>query len=154
VDLGPADTLISAGGSITLDAGAGFNSYIWSNGANTQTIQTLGTDTFCVTVSDANGCNASDCIFVDNLTEINQPFSTVASIYPNPSSSFFFIKPAKQLDDVQISIINATGQLTKEFNFARLSDEVSLDVNGLSPGIYHLQIHSKSGVNSTNVIIE
>ena len=59
VDLGP-DT--SACGVYTLDAGAGFNVYDWSNGDTTQTsdITIFGTNTYSVTVTDGNGCTNSD----------------------------------------------------------------------------------------------
>ena len=48
--------------STSMDAGPGFASYTWSNTSNSQTIniyaasQTVGMNTFTVTVTDANGC--------------------------------------------------------------------------------------------------
>ncbi|MBL7927759.1 MAG: T9SS type A sorting domain-containing protein [Bacteroidia bacterium] len=44
-----------AGGSTTLDAGV-FASYLWSNGATTQSILVNTAGTFTVTVTDGNGC--------------------------------------------------------------------------------------------------
>jgi uncharacterized repeat protein (TIGR01451 family) len=51
---------VCAGGSATLDAGAGFATYAWSNGATTQTITVspASTTTYSVTVTN-NGCSAS-----------------------------------------------------------------------------------------------
>src|SRR6185436_20524906 len=51
--LGP--TTLCAGGSVTLDAGAGFVSYLWSNGAIMQTISLNTTGSFTVRVTDSNG---------------------------------------------------------------------------------------------------
>jgi uncharacterized repeat protein (TIGR01451 family) len=45
---------------LTFDAGAGFVSYHWSTGATTRTISTGNPGTYTVTVTDANGCTASD----------------------------------------------------------------------------------------------
>jgi uncharacterized repeat protein (TIGR01451 family) len=52
-------TAVCAGGSATLNAGAGFASYAWSNGATTQTITVspASTTTYSVTVTN-NGCSA------------------------------------------------------------------------------------------------
>jgi len=64
VDLGPTDT--SACAFYTLDAGAGFN-YLWSNGSTTQAIDITGSGEFTITVTDTNGCSASDVIYVTIL---------------------------------------------------------------------------------------
>lgn len=45
---------------LTLDAGAGQSSYLWSTGATSQTIQVSASGTYSVTVTNANGCQASD----------------------------------------------------------------------------------------------
>ena len=52
------------GNSTTLDAGAGFNSYSWSNNMNTQTISPTQSGTFTVTVSDVSGCTGTQEISV------------------------------------------------------------------------------------------
>ncbi|MFN9596816.1 MAG: HYR domain-containing protein [Bacteroidota bacterium] len=48
-----------SGSAATLTATAGFNSYLWSNGAITQTINTTVAGTYTVTVTDSNGCTGS-----------------------------------------------------------------------------------------------
>jgi fibronectin-binding autotransporter adhesin len=53
---------VCPGTNFTLDAGPGFTTYFWSNGAQTQTItfsQTAPSQTYSVTVTDANGCSSS-----------------------------------------------------------------------------------------------
>lgn len=52
-------------GQITLDAGAGFASYLWSNAGNTQTISVSGSGNYDVTVSDGGGCTGTATIQVD-----------------------------------------------------------------------------------------
>jgi hypothetical protein len=69
VDLG-ADLNLPAGSTPTIDAGAGFTSYLWSTGVATQTIIVSSSGTYTVTVSDANGCQNSDNI----LVVINVPY--------------------------------------------------------------------------------
>jgi trimeric autotransporter adhesin len=55
-------TTFCAGGSSTLDAGAGFSNYLWSNGATTQSISTTTAGTYTTTVTNANGCTATASI--------------------------------------------------------------------------------------------
>ena len=59
--------------SITLDAGPGFSSYLWSNGPSTQTTQVSTTNTYTVTVTAANGCTGTD----------SQTFTTLPQPQPN-----------------------------------------------------------------------
>ncbi|MGB1317711.1 MAG: SprB repeat-containing protein, partial [Flavobacteriales bacterium] len=60
IDLGNDTTVCG----ITLDAGAGYVGYDWSNGGTTQTTEPDVTAAYEVTVEDANGCFGSDEIVV------------------------------------------------------------------------------------------
>jgi hypothetical protein len=51
-------TTFCDGGTVTLTAPAGF-SYLWSNGATTQSIDVTTTGSYSVTVTNANGCSAA-----------------------------------------------------------------------------------------------
>ncbi len=52
--------------SVTLDAGAGFASYLWNTGATTQTVRTATAGVYVVIVTNADGCAARDTIVVTN----------------------------------------------------------------------------------------
>lgn len=52
--------------SVTLDAGAGFTTYAWSNGATTQSIKVATSGQYIVTVTNADGCTGKDTIVVTN----------------------------------------------------------------------------------------
>ncbi len=56
------DTTLCAGGVLTLDAGAGFVAYVWSNGQNTRTVTARQPGIYKVTATDSRGCTASDSI--------------------------------------------------------------------------------------------
>ncbi len=65
------------GENSVLDAGTGFDSYIWSNGATTQTIDVTAAGMYAVTVSDASGCTGDN---VANLVINPNPSTTIAGI--------------------------------------------------------------------------
>ncbi|MFZ9955825.1 MAG: gliding motility-associated C-terminal domain-containing protein [Flavobacteriales bacterium] len=62
------DTSLCAGANITLNAGAGYTSYVWSNNFTTSTITVALAGKYFVTVKNATGCSASDTI---NITTSN-----------------------------------------------------------------------------------
>lgn len=56
------DTLLCPNESLVLDAGAGYTNYAWSNFQVTQTVTVFSSNTYSVTVTDANGCQGTDAI--------------------------------------------------------------------------------------------
>ncbi len=62
INLGP-DQSICSGGSVILDAGAGFDSYLWNTGATSQTITVSTAGTYSV-VGTLQDCSSSDAIGV------------------------------------------------------------------------------------------
>ena len=61
VDLGP-DTLLCEAGTITLDAGTGYASYLWPDGSMEQTYTIDQIGSYTVQVQDAKGCYNRDTI--------------------------------------------------------------------------------------------
>ncbi len=65
VDLGPDTIWTSQPDTILLDAGAGFDSYIWQDSSTAQTFNVVTAGTYYVTALDSNDCSASDTIVVE-----------------------------------------------------------------------------------------
>ena len=72
IDLGSVESFC-AGDSLTIDAGAGYTAYAWSNGDITQTTVVYTADVYTVTVTDAMGRQAADSknIVVNPLPNVN-----------------------------------------------------------------------------------
>ncbi|GAB4279542.1 MAG: hypothetical protein Kow0068_03560 [Marinilabiliales bacterium] len=62
IDLGP-DTFVCDNSSIIIDAGSGYDTYLWTGGSNSQTLTVTTNGTYYVTVT-SNGCSAIDSIKV------------------------------------------------------------------------------------------
>ena len=58
-------TSFCGGGSVTLDAGGPYTSYLWSNGSTTQTTIATQTGNYVVTVTGNGGCTGTAGIHVD-----------------------------------------------------------------------------------------
>ena len=64
INLGANDTLCD-GGLIGLDAGAGFATYLWSDGTTNQTASFTATTDAWAKITDGNGCKASDTMHLE-----------------------------------------------------------------------------------------
>jgi len=65
-----SDTGFCSGGTLDLDAGNGYTSYLWSTGETTQTINVHAAGTYYITVSDGS-CSANDSVVVAEDTPPN-----------------------------------------------------------------------------------
>lgn len=68
------DTIICKNQTIILDAGAGYSSYLWNNGATSQTISINLPGTYTVQTTSTNGCTLMDTIQVLGFP-INTPLA-------------------------------------------------------------------------------
>ncbi len=145
VNLG-VDIILSSPDSATLDAGAGFTSYLWSTGATTQIIVVNSTNTYSVIVTDANGCTATDTVMVTvyvGIASINS--SSAIDIYPNPVHDLLHIEfpGAMTSEKMQLRMTDVTGRII-------LSEAISgnrpysVDMKNLSKGIYILVLENEN----------
>ncbi len=74
VDLGP-DLPLCSGQTLTLDAGAGYASYLWDDNSMNQTRSVMNVGTYHVTVLNQIGCLGTDTINVFADTSVQADFS-------------------------------------------------------------------------------
>ncbi len=141
VDLG-ADTTICDGDSITLDAGSGYASYLWSDGSVFQTITTDTTGFYSIEVQSSDGCLAQDTVQVSvqvcsGSEELQPGFGL--SIYPNPSAGVIAIKGLNVNNGLRVIVFDFLGK--------NVHDQIlltnQLDLSKLSKGTYLLSINSE-----------
>ncbi len=103
VNLGP-DTAICSGELLTLDAGPAAT-YLWSTGQTTRTIQVLEAGAYTVSITNANGCTATDQVVVTYNNDLGACGTTgeVCTVtdhgkhalwipgIPNTSNEYFFV---------------------------------------------------------------
>lgn len=140
VDLGD-DIIFLDGADTTLTAGGDDLNYLWSNGETSSSIFVSTDGIYSVTVTDFNGCTASDEV------EIITPSSTAdlfdfygITIYPNPMDEVLNIR-SKSIRIGQVRLYDSLGRMLIEDGAYTADDNyISLNVAELTPGMYFVFI--------------
>ena len=161
VDLG-GDTIIPAGASLLLSAGAGQLSYLWSTGATGNQILLPGIADgvyrYWVEVTGHNHCQNSDTIVVTvgEGTGMGESFLNEGiNLYPNPAGDRFFVRSDGNIhSDITVSIYDATGKilLLEKWEDLTLNQPREMDISDFKPGIYVVHFYSDKKVATRKLI--
>ena len=88
---------------------------------------------------------------VTGIENIVEPENIHFSIYPNPSTGLVNINLEKDIDGLNISILNSYGQIVKSLDVQE-SKTISMDLTDLPVGIYFIRFKNKTGVLGTHKI--
>jgi hypothetical protein len=163
VDLGE-DMTICANTSIILDAGNPGASYVWSTGETSQTIEVdttgvgIGAITIEVEVIDAFTCSGTDEITIQfddctGISDLEEQWSV--QVYPNPASGIFNIDmKTRNSSPVNLIMLDAYGKEVYRNENVSIQEykSLSIDLNGISDGIYLLNIKG-NGINMIRKIM-
>lgn len=156
-DLGPNQTICNDQ-VITLDAGAGFDSYSWSTGESTQTVQVDTTEAgvISVTVTDANGCEGEASVTVLSFLCVGVADASNAqaiNVYPNPASDLLNIDFGKAGDVVRYELTDLSGRVL-EARYVNSTLE-QIQVASLAGGVYTLRFMKANGemISAKRVVI-
>jgi hypothetical protein len=131
-------TVMCKGDAVAIITGSGATTYTWNNAATTATIaaSNLGSNSYTVNATDANGCKGKASIFiqVNQCVGISEASANVPQvlIYPNPTSGEFVITGERAM---KLSIMSETGQLVKTADLTA-DNQYSAKVSDLPAGLY------------------
>ena len=154
-DLGP-DLLIASGDSAVLDPGAGFSGYLWSDGSTLQTLVVNSDGTYAVSVTDANGCSASDTVVVNVATAAANltPRDLRVIAYPNPAGDHLLLLHNGLQGEVGITVYDGAGRIVL-YDVPRLAAETlyRIDTGSWPSGLYRLRVEFEGKVWNLPVVI-
>jgi len=158
------DTAILPHQVIMLNAGPGFNSYLWSTGAISASIVVdssgvgIGVKTVWVQVTDIYSCKGRDTIlinFTPHPSVINHQGDPLVAIYPNPNDGNFYLKIDGVTGKANIYITNIAGQMISSEEVILTGELVKeFNLGHLSPGVYFIRLQSAEAVVTRQVIVK
>lgn len=140
-------TTLCQGGSVTLTASPA-NSYLWSNGATTQSITVNASGSYSVTVTNANGCSASSAATTVTVNPATAIDAQPASLTRNAGQSATF--------SVTASGANLTYQWSKNgsaISGATASSYTIASVTTGDAGNYEVAVGGLCGDLSSNIAV-
>lgn len=102
------DTIIAMNTQIELNAGEGFESYLWSEGSEMQTITISEGGSYWVNVFDGL-CNNTDTIFIEPI-ECDLFIPIVFTPNWDGSNDYFFAEASKDIIDFNLTVFNRWGE--------------------------------------------
>ena len=157
VNLGPPAISITQGTSITLTATPGMTSYLWSNGATTDTIHVSIGGNYSVNVTDANGCHGGDTIVINVIPNgiENNEISDAIEFFPNPTTGKFTVRMSNNSFRFRLYITDVVGQiiLTDSHKDNSIFDK-EYDLSSYAKGMYFLRVNSENGNTTRTIIIQ
>jgi len=140
-------------GSVTATGTNGTAPYtfLWSNGANSATINDLAADTYCVTVTDANGCTATACATVGGSTGITATSSTTPSSNCVTPNGTITVDVAGGVPNYSYNWVNSTNGATGNNGGIPIPGE-PFTITLLTAGDYCVTVTDGNGCTATTCI--
>ncbi len=157
IELG-ADSIACNGTTVTLDAGAGMASYLWSDNSTNQTLDVTTSGAYGVVITDANGCQNSDLINV-TFIQCNAPLvghvsGNEFSVYPNPAHSVLSISISNvKNENIKVELTDILGN--KVYSAAERSTigyNSDINISSYPAGVYLLRVQYMNEVKTIKVV--
>ncbi len=137
----------ASNGSITLSVSGGVApcTFLWSNGATTQSINNLPAGTYSVTITCANGCNEIGSYDIGVGVGIETVATTnELNIYPNPfaqQATLTYDLTSTARENVFVVVTNILGEEIQRIQLSDQNGTITIG-NNYKPGFYFITLSS------------
>jgi hypothetical protein len=163
IDLGP-DVTIHLTESVILNAAHGYDNYSWNTGSNTEMVSIfgshfgVGTHMIWVRASNDAGCFSQDTIYITVLNNVGIDENSTdnnCNVFPNPAkeNAEIALPSSWQNTEVKITMTDVTGRIVKEYSFSN-NEKVSINLEGISAGLYQLTLTNGDKISKAKLIVE
>ena len=132
-------------------------SYSWNNDVNGQFNNNVSEGTYTVTVTDANGCTM-DQTFSTSTTGISVETKVAMKVFPNPASKVSSLNIQIDLNErteATVVLTNVNGAIVQQTKkeFVSGTNNMNINIEQLSSGIYFLQFRSSKAVKTERISV-
>jgi hypothetical protein len=140
INLGP-DIAIQPGQTAVINAETpDATGYEWSTGAVTSSISVNAPGNYSVTVTNTQGCTATDMVTVSMTTSASAPADAIlVKAYPNPVTTTLHVEYGS-LKPQHLAVYDLSGRLQLEYTALPESGIFDIQVSELPPGNYFLRV--------------
>lgn len=124
--------------------------YNWDDQMSTSndTVVGLCEGTYYVTITDANGCEVMDSVQIINTVSIEENGLSKLIVYPNPAVEQINIIWEGNFDYV---LIDSQG---KQVRSDSVIGNATIDLGGISRGVYQLRVTSNSAIETFRILVK
>ncbi len=160
------DVISCLDGGVTIFASNAYDSYNWSTGGTTNVLNvtgaTVGTGSadYILTVTQASSaCTARDTVNIrfNDCTGLDEMTSDLnVNLYPNPATNFVTIEIMDKLnsDNLTLEILNSIGQVVESKSIENAKEQIIMDVNNFSKGLYLVRVSSDNLYITKKLLIQ
>jgi len=156
-ELGGVNDTLGTSLPVTLDAGAGYLSYLWNGVAGTQTHEATDFGWYMVEVMSPGGCTGKDSIYLTFITAVVDRFLPgELRIFPVPADQFLTVEYSySEVETLYLDLFDSLGRKILVKQFANVMEiRETLDVSGMAQGMYYLRLHSGGRQLQRQIVIQ
>lgn len=128
-------------------------SYLWSTGATAAAVADLAAGTYSVTVTDVNGCSATESATIaDGTVSVAMLEATLGvQLYPNPAHNTVMVS-LNRASEGTLRVYDQLGRMAYET--AQVNATNTINVSDWAPGVYHVRIAVPQGIVVKKIVVK